>query len=183
MTTDASSSQQGGQEWYEIASGTSDLEQGDILLNFPVLDLVPLESDTVTESSLVQSDLIILTNDCSLSTEFKTPTCHVILALAGDRYSYDGDYAEDDKGRSRIAQMEKGWKPDRHLLRRCDIAGFVSPERVVCFDQIYTVPYSYVRRLTLGSSRLRLRLPYRQHLAFAFGGYAMAPGLPVGALK
>ncbi len=53
------------------------------------------------------------------------------------------------------------------------------PWSVVDFHRLFTLPKAFVTRFAAGSGlRLRLRSPYREHLAQAFARYFMRVGLP-----
>ncbi|HWG45186.1 MAG TPA: hypothetical protein VN688_20650 [Gemmataceae bacterium] len=170
-------------DWFEVTEGT-DLLQGDILPNCPLFvpdgELtwpLPEHSRLGLRADLV--DLIILTQSCDLANN---KVAEVLLA----RVVAWPDVVRDEVRRGNEAikssrfrkQLVEGSVPALSLLHKR-----ASEPRldwsVVAFQRLSTLPKIFLGEFaaTLGP-RLRLRSPYREHLAQAFARYFMRVGLP-----
>lgn len=76
-----------------------------------------------------------------------------------------------------IDKIRRGYQPAYHLLNKEPVAGL--SYSIVDFHCIHTVPKAYLQELARSQEpRIRLRPPYREHLAQAFARYFMRVGLP-----
>ena len=71
--------------------------------------------------------------------------------------------------------------PGYHVLNKCEIAGHEIDFLLVDLRRIFTLSVDAARAFAgaNGKKRLRLLLPYREHLAQAFVRFFMRIGLPV----
>jgi hypothetical protein len=76
--------------------------------------------------------------------------------------------------------LQRGHHPGYHLLNGCDLPGMNRPLQVVDFRTVFSLPLAYTQELAVAAGpRIRLRPPYREHLAQAFARFYMRVGLPV----
>lgn len=183
--------------WYEIAVPDRSLTQGDIIFDCPLLawqeDALRLEGPEEVEvlrsaAKGIQADVVVMTQACDLEHE---KVDNVILcphlSLADYRVVW-----KDNMQRSGQNPTEKAW--NRHcndicdgfmwhitMLNACDIDGSRIGIRVVFFNEVFTVPRSFLESLLgqRGTSRFRLLPPYREHLSQAFARFFMRVGLPI----
>ncbi len=75
---------------------------------------------------------------------------------------------------------KKGRYRSYHVLNRCGLPGLELDFMLVDLSRIHTLSLPAVRAFAeLHSPRVRLRSPYREHLAQAFARFFMRVGLPV----
>src|SRR5205823_3546630 len=124
-------------------------------------------------------DLVVMTQSCDLEND----KVEDILFARMIAWS-DAVRAEVQRGNT-IFQSSKfrrhlidGNLPGLSLLHRRDLEPSL-PWSVVDFHRLFTLPKVFVSRFAASSGlRLRLRSPYREHLAQAFARYFMRVGLP-----
>lgn len=170
-------------DWFEIVEGT-DLLQGDILPKCPVF--VPdreLSWPLSTQSSLGLRvdliDLIVLTQSCDL---VNNKVSEVLLArvlswteVVRDEVQKGNEFVKSPRFRK---QLIEGAVPGLSLLHKREQAPPLEWS-VVNFYQLHTLPQILLSAFAAGiHPRLRLRSPYREHLAQAFARFFMRVGLP-----
>ncbi|MEA1946261.1 MAG: hypothetical protein U9N83_03040 [Thermodesulfobacteriota bacterium] len=183
--------------WYEIVGPEISLTQGDIIFNCPLLawqdNSLRLEGADETEvlkddTTAIQADVVVMTQACDLEHE---KVGNVILC---QHVSLDDHRAIWELNIQRVGQnpTAKAW--NRHcndicdgfmwnltMLNDCQINGSNIGIRIVFFNEVYTVPRSFLESLLKqrGHSRFRLLPPYREHLSQAFARFFMRVGLPI----
>jgi hypothetical protein len=169
-------------DWFEVTSG-AELRQGDILPGCPVLSLVgsipfPLPSDFQPEVDIKTVDLVILTQSCDLDND-KVEEVLLAQVIAWEEAVRAGG-AKNPILRSRDFRraLIAGNVPGLSLLHKRQGTPAL-PWSVVDFHRLFTLSRRFVQvfAASLGN-RLRLRSPYREHLAQAFARYFMRVGLP-----
>lgn len=170
-------------DWYEVVDGPG-LLQGDVLLRCPIVTVLdslpwPLLPDTKFAVGVTPRDLVVMTQSCDLEND---KVEDVLLAQLVDWPQIVRN--ETERGNRFIQsvqfrrQLLAGNVPGLSLLHKY----LPKPEldwSVVNFHHLYSLPKSFVVKFATGSgSRLRLRSPYREHLAQAFARYFMRVGLP-----
>ena len=187
--------------WYEIVGPNIPLTQGDIIFDCPLLawqdNTLKLEGADETEilksaANGIQADVVVMTQACDLEHE---KVENVILC---PHVSLD-DYRviwQDNMQRTDQNPTEKSW--NRHcndvcdgfmwhftMLNDCQIDGSSIGIRIVFFNEVFTVPRSFLESLLRqrGHSRFRLLPPYREHLSQAFARFFMRVGLPTPVEK
>lgn len=172
--------------WYEVTSGPA-LLQGDVLTSCPVFlipkGLVwPLSPKTKVPFDVEEVDLIILSQSCDLENE---KVEEVLLAqviawpnAVRKEVAQGNKYIQSSKFRKSLIE---GNVPGLSLLHK-----HVDEPRlewsVVNFKRLHTLPKEFIQpRASSMGARLRLRSPYREHLAQAFARYFMRVGLPHNA--
>jgi len=183
--------------WYEIVGPEISLTQGDMIFDCPLLAwqdntlrLEGADESEVLKSAVngIQADVVVMTQACDLEHE---KVENVILC---QHVSLDGHRAVWEVNRRRVGQnpTAKAWKDhcndicegynwNLSMLNDCKIDGSNIGIRIVFFNEVYTVPRSFLESLIeqRGHSRFRLLPPYREHLSQAFARFFMRVGLPI----
>ncbi|MBW1850341.1 MAG: hypothetical protein JRJ15_02685 [Deltaproteobacteria bacterium] len=183
--------------WYEVVKPDITLTQGDLIFNCPLLAWqgfgLKLEGENETEvlenaTSAVSADVVVMTQACDLE---HNKVENVILCPHVSLYEHR-EMWESNLRTANQKPTEKAWK--RHcddirdgfmwnltMLNDGQIDNSSIGIRIVFFNEVHTIPRSFLESL-LGqrqSSRLRLLPPYREHLSQAFARFFMRVGLPV----
>ncbi len=165
--------------WYTLVEIADDLQQGDFILDCPLvvppsdfsdLDNLKFEVNTI--------DSIILSQSCDL-VNGKT---EIILVCAyyplKTFLTHLKDQALKNK-RSTIEDLRKGHFPSYHLLNQGDNIEDLNDYQVVDFRNVYGIKLEALKRhIATFEKRYRLLPPYREHLSQAFARYFMRVGLP-----
>lgn len=173
-------------DWYMTVSGTTPLEQGDLLNNFPIV--VPPTSvaevpdepvgHEIEESFTVERfNVVVMTQSCDLIK--LNDEDEVILC---PRFDYSELATAQPKfgGRGGWKNLVKGRFIGAHIINKCDIENHEFDYQVIDIQRIFSVPLSVVKQVaTNQSERVRLLPPYREHLAQAFARQFMRVGLPI----
>ncbi len=173
------------EEWYEVAEGAS-LLQGDLLKDCPLPRFTehlpsPLAGGTKLDVTIDTFDLVIMSQSCDLVND------KIEEVLLARRVAWSELVREQESHNPtlRSAKFRKilvdGNIPGMALLHKRDSAPAI-PWSIVDFHQLLVAPKSYLKRFALVTGpRLRLRSPYREHLAQAFARYFMRVGLLLDA--
>ena len=164
--------------WYKLVRG-SELEQGDILFNLPVVELPvdfpwPLQEGAVIQSepSVYSRDAIVISQSCDLQHPGKlefVAFCPV--------YSFE-DLGQFSKAGQRES-LRQGRNVAYHLLDKCFIEYHERDYMIVEFKRIFSLPIDLAKRLAHDQGeRLRLLSPYKEHLSQSFARFFMRVGLP-----
>lgn len=165
--------------WYQITN-SEQLEQGDIILNVPVAELpsdfsIPSGDNGIQESEVVVHYItgIVMSQSCDLAhpgkLEFVT-FCPVYLL----------DEIAEFSSTSKRESLRQGRMVAYHLLNKCQVPNHERGFMVVEFKRVFCVPIALTRYLAKEQGdRLRLKSPYKEHLAQSFARYYMRVGLPV----
>jgi len=167
--------------WYAVVSGES-LEQGDILLDCPVLYVPPgtLFQRGSPQIRVDRQNVIVMTQSCDLAIrgDGKCNADDVILAAL-----YSKEELKDDKHFGKLHNWEnarKGRMPRYHLLNKCEIDGHQLDFMLIDLGRVYSLSVDAVRDFARSKGeRLRLLPPYREGLSQAFARFFMRVGLPV----
>ena len=171
------------EDWYEPVVGPS-LLQGDLIMRCPIFTIEgglkwPIVTQPQVHVDAKTLDVIVVTQSCELDNR-KTDT--VLLAriiswqLLVRRENERGN--ESVKGSKFRKLLIDGFVPGLSLLNK-RVADPGLPWSVVDFRQIFGLPRTFLEQFAGSqSSRLRLRSPYREHLAQAFARFFMRVGLP-----
>ena len=187
--------------WYEIVDPDISLTQGDIIFDCPLLawqgDTLRLEgagASKVLENAMsaIQADVVVMTQACDLEQE---KVENVILCPHVD---LDEHYITWERNRKNTGQKptDRAWKSHCNaicngymwnltMLNDYRIDGSSIGIRIVFFNEVYTVPRSFLESLLRQRehSRFRLLPPYREHLSQAFARFFMRVGLPIPVEK
>jgi hypothetical protein len=168
--------------WFETVEGGS-LMQGDILFRCPVTVItgpwkLPFDARESGFATL-EVDVTVMTQSCDLEND---KTDFVLLAPPKDWASTVRKECQAGntaiKSREFRRKLIDGAISGLSLLHKHDGAPKLDWS-VVNFHRLYTLPKAFLQQFarSLGP-RLRLRSPYREHLAQAFARYFMRVGLP-----
>ena len=167
--------------WYSTVN-EKDLEQGDILRDYPVFFNKPYkfpddphEGLPETEIEVMRADFIVTTQSCDLAhTKIDTVILCPIFKLEDIKSELGKNNKEINK---KLESIRQGKEPGFHMLSNND-----NPEiefTIIVFKRIYTTPKEtledFVEKV---GNRIRLLPPYREHLSQAFARYFMRVGLP-----
>lgn len=173
--------------WYTPVTSPG-LEQGDILLQFPVLmgSLTPNDISCIlgnsetgyspeNDAAVTLVDAIIMTQSCDLEQD-KVDSI-LLCPVWEERLIGEG---KNRKEKVRFKEdVRKGYRPGWHLLNKDESLGL--PLLFVEFSRIYTAPKDTVIAFAAErKSRPRLVPPYKEHLSQAFARFFMRVGLPAG---
>jgi hypothetical protein len=164
--------------WYQLIEDDT-LEQGDFLVEFPILMLQPPFEEFLNgegaEAKAREFNVVILTQSCDLSAG-KVDNVLVCPYFPMDELAEDFDELTSKRGRGRV---KRGEVSSLHMLPPCSLPGFEDKSTVVNFRQVAAVPLGLVAtHVHRSNTRLRLLPPYREHLAQAFARFVMRVGLP-----
>jgi hypothetical protein len=183
--------------WYEIVNYKLPLTQGDLIFDCPLLawqgNALRLEGEGVSKvlenaMSAIQADVVVMTQACDLEQE---KVENVILC---PHVNLDEHYITWERNRKSTGQnpTDRAWKSHCNdicngymwnltMLNKCRIDGSRIGVRIVFFNEVFTVPRSFLESLLRqrGDSRFRLLPPYREHLSQAFARFFMRVGLPI----
>jgi hypothetical protein len=169
--------------WYDVTT-SEDLEQGDLLRECPIPTVLGLEAWPLLENQEVSVDIrlvdaVVLSQSCDLVND---KVDDVILAQVLDWQEACRELVHKGNHYAKSRDFRKaliaGNSPSLSLLHKHDGAPGLAWS-VVDFHRIFVLPKSLVRAVARSSGRrLRLRSPYREHLAQAFARYFMRVGLP-----
>jgi len=174
------------EDWYERTEGGL-LLQGDILMNCPVFSVAgplswPLSADAEIEVEAKVFDLVVMTQSCDLENEKVDD-----ILLAQLVTWTDVVLAETQRGNEAVRSRKfrkllvDGNVPGLSLLHQRDTNPEL-PWSVVDFHRLFTLPKRFITQFAADAGeRLRIRSPYREHLAQAFARYFMRVGLPHNA--
>ena len=160
--------------WYELASGPT-LEQGDFLANC----LEPLPPQMTPGAPVevdVHAKVIVLTQSCDLEDDGVSLVMVCPVFDAGESIAAAGG---KEKQKDRRAHLTKGRLIGHVLINRCTLHGHEFDHLVTDFGGAFSIPLSYAQALTGVGNRVRMRAPYREHVAQAFGYFYMRVGLPL----
>lgn len=179
--------------WYSIINGESDITQGDIIINFPIIriknyaDISKIDLENIrsfkAKYGIEYSDFIVLTQPCEIAQK-KVDLRDIILCGIHDV----DDYVKKSKcGKGKLCEIIDGKRPQFYMLNKCD--KFNYKDTIFTMDKFnfHIVDFSLIERIPLevlqdyvkkAPKRLRLLPPYREHLSQAFAKYFMRIGLP-----
>lgn len=187
--------------WYEAVDTNAGLTQGDIILDCPVVRWIskPIEIEVGQEvetlkSSIetIRADVVVMTQACDLEN---SKVSNVILCphLSLEEYKKEWEKAMKDFGQNPTPKawvrtcedIKNGYIWNFAMLNEGNTGELSLTHRIVDFQDVYTLPRTFLESLlqSRGQSRLRLLPPYREHLSQAFARFFMRVGLPMGVTK
>src|SRR5271157_131648 len=173
-------------EWYEVTDGAT-LRQCDILMGCPVLRLDgrlqwPVEPSATLPIRIEKYDSIILTQSCDLENRKVEDVllAQVIAWRVLVRQELERNNQIVKKKEFRKALID-GNTPGQALLHKHEGEPHLDWS-IVSFPRLYTIQKNFLEEFALQRGpRLRLRSPYREHIAQAFTRFVMRVGLPYNA--
>jgi hypothetical protein len=167
--------------WYAVVSG-KELEQGDLLLDCPVLILPPEAARAPANFTITARvlNVIVMTQSCDLTLrpDGRCAVEDVVLSPI---------YTRQDLSSHKVYGKTQGWEEARkgrhagfHVLNCCEIPGHELDFMLVDLRRIFTLGVGMLREVAASrTERVRLLPPYREHLSQAFARFFMRVGLPV----
>jgi len=170
-------------EWYEVTQGSA-LLQGDLLRQCPIprvrgLEHWPLRAGQPLEVDIDQEDVVVMSQSCDLANDKIqdgvlaqvldwTVACQALIAQ-GNTFA---------RSRQFRRALVAGNIPSLSLLHKHESAPTLGWS-IVDFHRLFVLPKPVVIAVARAAGpRLRLRAPYREHLAQALARYFMRVGLP-----
>ena len=175
-------------EWYKLVGPDTELTQGDLIDNCPVLswDLSSSE-DLLTRAKQQPLNCIVMSQACDLE---QAQVMQVILCPNYPLDEYEDYWSQREKERGQkptpkswnkfLKDVSDGKRWNLAMLNKYD--GTLSSNiRIVDFHEIFSVPRDFLEAWLIRQSAPRLTLlpPYREHLSQAFARYFMRVGLPI----
>jgi hypothetical protein len=170
-------------DWYDVTQGPA-LLQGDILFRCPVFTVAsdltwPLRKDTALDVEFVDFDLVVMSQSCDLEND------RVDDVLLAELIAWpEAVRSEVQRGNPHIKSRDfrkkliEGSIPGLSLFHKHENEPSLTWS-VVDFHRLFTLPKPFASEFAASRGpRLRLRSPYREHLAQAFARYFMRVGLP-----
>ena len=171
-----------GPSWYEAVEGPS-LEQGDILPRCPVVVAqgeIPTDIDAALPMALpgrvMYFDVVVLSQSCDIVVQpnGRRRVEHVVVCPV-----WEVPTANEQFSRSLIGNVLAGRVPTWHALAPSTLTGLERPHLFVELRRILTVPVDWAETVAVQRSpRLRLRSPWKEHMAAAVGNLFSRPALP-----
>ena len=187
--------------WYDIVAPDIPLTQGDLILDCPLLtwqsNTLILEGSDESEvlmdaTTAIQADVVVMTQACDLENEKveKVILCqHVSLddhrVVWENNMKIAGQNPTEKAWNNHCNSICDGFMWNLTMLNDCRINESSIGIRIVFFNEVYTVPRSFLESLLTQRrhSRFRLLPPYREHLSQAFARFFMRVGLPISIEK
>ena len=168
--------------WYGVVSG-SELEQGDILLDCPIISVpgdATRRDGALAEVRIDYSDVIVMTQSCDLATREDGNCTATDVTLCGI-------YFRDQVGEHSAFSKPQAWEATRkghrigyHVLDCCELPGHEFDFVLVDLRRVFTLSTAAVREFAIGQKdQVRLLSPYREALSQAYGLVFMRIGYPV----
>ncbi len=170
-------------DWYEVTQG-GELLQGDLLRACPIprvlgLEQWPLHAGQPLEVDITPEDVVVMSQSCDLAN---AKIDDVVLAQVLDWQVACRALLAQGNTFARSRQFRRalvaGNIPSLSLLHKRDSAPTLDWS-IVDFHRLFVLPKPVVTAVAQAAGpRLRLRSPYREHLAQALARYFMRVGLP-----
>lgn len=161
-------------KWYCEILDSSELEQGDLVPDCPIIippsEIIKVGSELVVNVELMDS--IILSQSCDLLHQ----KINIVLVSPYHNLNEFLSGLNKSEKEKKIKELKQGNLPGYHLLDRVSES---SDYLVVDFRNVYGIHIDNLKfqAKSLGI-RNRLLPPYKEHLSQAFARYFMRVGLP-----
>lgn len=160
------------QEWpvFDIINSPSQLEQGDILegLRIPEVD------QEAARAVVRQHNVVVMTQSCDIIDG----ASHLIFCPLFTRQQIE-EYDPHFFSQGRLNLLKSLRLIGYYPISRCQDSLLPRPWRVVLFKRVMELEKAEVMKQVAGmGNRLRIRPPYREHLAQEFARYFMRTALP-----
>ena len=187
-------------DWYEVIDASTELTQGDIILDCPVVRWAskPIEAETVKDFEILKSAVevvladVVITQACDLKQR-KVENAILCPHLSLDKYKEKWEAAMKSMNQNPTSKawqrtcedIKNGYIWNLSMLNEGNVENLTLAHRIVDFHDVFTLPRTFLESLLQSrkQSRLRLRPPYREHLSQAFARFFMRAGLPTGIIK
>jgi hypothetical protein len=171
--------------WYEVVEECDELEQGDFIDNCEIFvpRYIPndITSDTFTYKAEIDSyklNVIVITQSCDLGNNKGLE--QVLVCQRKPSSAYKNLNTNIKQFYSHLEEIRKGQRYRYYMLHESNLPDCSYETQIVDLSSVFSVPYDVIKQMVkLYDKRLRLRSPYQEKLAQAFGYYYMRIGLPV----
>ncbi|TVS14264.1 MAG: hypothetical protein EA424_20110 [Planctomycetaceae bacterium] len=139
----------------------------------------PIAQGGRLEGTIETFDLVVMTQTCDIA---HGKVASLLLCPWWDLWRFvEAVKAKGENFGSDLREsLRRGNLPGYHLLNEVSQDGIEFGVGVVDFHEVHTAPLDQVKAFAKSAGkRLRLRPPYREHLAQAFARFFMRVGLPV----
>jgi hypothetical protein len=166
-------------DWYDTVEDGGKLLQGDLLAGCPILrpspDIpFPLPEDGNLPATVENQNVVVLTQSCDLE---QNKVDGVVCCI-----HFDLEQAKEQNPLLSKKQTLEEIKKGRHARYTLLAARDAEPKlslRIVDLGDIFVLPKAYLEKVAAAQNpRLRLRVPYREHLSQAVGRFYMRVALP-----
>ncbi len=197
--------------WYHLKENTDKLEQGDIILQCPVLTWSSSGSiDVLTPENLKDkvrpwiADVVVMTQACDIEqgkVEDIILCPHTPLSSLKVDWESDFDRREPYPNSNSIdnqrwrnkkktgwgnvcEQIKNGSRWNYSMIEDFTEDSFTMEKRIVDFHTVFSLPKPFLQKfIATGPKRLMLLPPYREYLSQAFARYFMRVGTPTDIRK
>lgn len=168
--------------WFDLLKEDT-LLQGDIHFDFPLPRVAapagwPPQDGQPAAVEVFAANVMILTQSCDLANAKAVDVLVAILVPWDQAEALFGPISLKSEFRKAV---KDGNIPGVSLLHQFEGPPWL-PWSVVNFKDLHVVSREWLTRHAAASDRLRLRSPYREHLAQAFARFFMRVGLPHSAV-
>jgi hypothetical protein len=171
--------------WYEIIEASDELEQGDFVDNCEIFVPRYIPSDSANDAFTYKAEIdsykmnvIVITQSCDLGNNKGLE--HVLVCLRKPSSAYKKPDTNIKQFYSHLEEIRKGQRYRYYMLHESNLPDYLCETQIVDLGSVFSVPYNIIKQMVkLHDKRLRLRSPYQEKLAQAFGYYYMRIGLPV----
>lgn len=166
-------------DWYEYLNNEKSLQQGELILNFPILmppkKIEEEKGKFKITPNITRKDVVILSQSCDLEqNKIKIITVCPFITLSD--FVKNNEIFKDD---TKKEDLRRGYVPYLHLLDKVSEKHFNNEMLVVNFRNIYTANNEFLKDFVIKQSeRIALKSPYIEHLSQAFARFFMRVGLP-----
>ena len=182
--------------WYKTAKKSDNLEQGDLIFDFPVFTW---DEGEVDESVVVfyymegkvifrKLDLVVLTQSCDIE---QGKVAYILLCPHYDIKDFRDLWTEqrnrENKSTSNtsfnhyIQSISKGRIHGNIILNYYNSYKLNFNYRIVVYSETFSVPIGICNNIISkrGIKRVKMRSPYKEHLSQSFARFIMRVGLPI----
>ena len=159
------------EDWYIDVGSNPNFEQGEILLNCPVI-IPPKNLQSKMQVKIKEYNVIILSQTCDILND-KIDAILVCPIYFLEDLSKGFKFLKNDVGRE---VLRRGNVVGLHLLNK---SSYFSDFLVVDFRKVYSIHKNVIKTI-IRSVKIRQCLisPYKEHLSQAFARFFMRVGLP-----
>ena len=184
--------------WYKEAAPTVKITQGDLISDCPVMGWKPepiaFQAGNEREAfkgafQTIRASVVVMNQACDLEND-KVRDVILCPHQGLSEFKLAWEKEKRSKGENPTIKawvsfcndMKDGYCWNLSLLNEGSTDTLNIEHRVVSFNDVYTIPRTFLESLLvqIGKPRLQLQPPYREHLSQAFARFFMRVGLPVG---
>ena len=171
--------------WYEIVEVSEELEQGDFVDNCEIFVPTYIPNDSTNDAFAYKVEIdsyrlnvVVINQSCDLGNNKGLD--HVLVCLRKPSSAYKNPNMSMKQFYSSLEEIRKGQRYRHYMLHESNLQEYPCETQIVDLGSVFSVPYDIIKQMAKAhDKRLRLRSPYKEKLAQAFGYYYMRIGLPV----